>query len=213
MDPQQELPPLTSSVIGDSPIDYSKELLLRNGIHGTCDLLEDGPATVDNIDVRRARLVLESFDDRTVPIKHHRVGKTFSKERMHHSVKRLGNRGDVRHAVDVYSRPVTFVETPDPSFELFGARPIPHGHRGDLLLRKTVSAKNGILVAQRKIAQLLGRRCHRDAEADQSKESEENVHVVDARKHSRPFQMAGRRAIERKKANHWIAKSAQIAIG
>ena len=116
MAPQQELHPLTSSVTGDSPIDYSKELLLRNGIHGTCNLLEDGPATVDNIDVRRARLVLESFDDRTVPIKHQRVGKTFSKERMHHSVKRLGNGGDVRHAVDVYSQPVTFVETPENCF-------------------------------------------------------------------------------------------------
>ena len=35
-------------------------------------------------------------------------------------MKRLGNRGDVRHAGDVYSRPVTFVETPNPRFELFG---------------------------------------------------------------------------------------------
>jgi hypothetical protein len=43
MAPQQELPPLTSSVIGDSPIDYSKELLLRNGIHGTCNCLRMVP--------------------------------------------------------------------------------------------------------------------------------------------------------------------------
>jgi len=34
MDPQQELHPLTSSVIGGSPINYSKKLLLRNRVHG-----------------------------------------------------------------------------------------------------------------------------------------------------------------------------------
>ena len=46
MDPQQELHPLTESVIGGSPINYSKKLLLRNCVHGTCDLLENGPVGI-----------------------------------------------------------------------------------------------------------------------------------------------------------------------
>ena len=133
--------PPPALIIGPGTIDRSEELPLQSCVQGTCNSLEDSPGAVNNVDVCHATFILEAFDDRAIPIKHHRVGKTLSEERTNHRMERLGNHGDIGHAIDIYLRSITFIESLNPRLKLLGARAIGDRHRGDLLLGKAVSAK------------------------------------------------------------------------